>query len=711
MTFSEIHKNILGSYNSKINNVTTEFFIPILKESQYYARIAGLFSSTTFALCARGLQEFIANEGKMELIISPVLSNEDIAAMQEVYDEKIVGNRLEVELTKIENEFEKNHINALKFLLKKNILEIKVHIPKNDNGIPLNKDQILEKNIFAEKRGIFRDRDSKFFSFRGPIDESSESWECGNYQITVDYSDIPGQLRHVEDDITIFQRLWNDKNTFPLPKTIQHLLETDVPSDEEVKSLSKYDVPPWAKLKNGKTLWDHNIRAVKAWLNNNFQGILSICTGGGKTLAALVAASVTMKGKLIIIIVPKKNLALQWKEEIEKFESELNKQTNTIICDSDHLKWKEILPGKLTPFLKNSNSEISNSTSYVISVSGTATTELFQSYTKNLDPKKVMIIGDEVHHYGAPGSRVIFEIPSSKRLGLSATFIREYDEIGTENLINFFGRELKEASYEICDGIKDGNLARYNYYPFFAYLNENEMIDYVNYTKEIRILLARINQAEKKHKRDLQAERILQRKLDNRAEIIKKAEDKVRAYTNILENNPTKPYVVFCDDNNQLNKIGIAHKEKIKDLNMQTSKNESFVFNIYSGDMDSAQQKMVIDDALSNQTPIFAMYCLDEGVSLPELQGAIIISSTASNRQYIQRRGRILRTTKKNKIAKLYDIIVLPSHSMDPNINSIMRDSIENEKNRLEELTSCAENKWEARRKLDFEIKRYFDST
>ena len=112
--------------------------------------------------------------------------------------------------------------------------------------------------------------------------------------------------------------------------------------------------------------------------------------------------------------------------------------------------------------------------------------------------------------------------------------------------------------------------------------------------------------------------------------------------------------------------------------------------------MNSKQREHVIKDALEYKTPIFAMYCLDEGISIPELQSAVIVSSSSSTRQYIQRRGRILRSGVKNKIANLYDLVVLPKYSLDPKYNSILKEVILSEERRLTELASCAENKWGA---------------
>ena len=145
-------------YNSSINNIVTEFFIPALKDSTTYRRICGLFSSNSFALCARGIKELIANEGKMQLIISPILSKEDAGAIQDASTDgfqKIITKSVRKELDSIESEFEKDHVGALQYLLKNEYLEIRINIPKDENGNYLDSEAIINQNIFSEKRGIF----------------------------------------------------------------------------------------------------------------------------------------------------------------------------------------------------------------------------------------------------------------------------------------------------------------------------------------------------------------------------------------------------------------------------------------------------------------------------------------------------------------------------------------------------------------------------
>lgn len=692
----------LTHYDSRVNNIVTEFFIPTLSESTAYRRIAGLFSSTSFALCARGIKELIANHGRMQLIVSPILSKDDVKVLKEATNDQrnsILEKSMKIELDKIESEFEKNHVGALKYMLKEGFLEIKIEIPKDEFGQPLDADSIIKQSLLTEKRGIFQDRDGNTISFRGPVNETRESWEKGTFSITVDVDWIPGQRQHVLDDIEIFETSWNSKDTLPLPVAIRDDLVRTAPSLEDI-SLEKFDIPPWAVLPDGSRLWPHQIRAVNAWISNDYRGIFSIATGGGKTLSALVAESLAPQHIMTLVVVPSKVLVIQWEKEIKAFDT----NADIIICDSDH-DWKSLISGKLIPYLKDSTQAIPEKRLYVIATAQTACMDVFQDNFRNVEWKNLQIIGDEVHHLGAASFSKVFNINAARRLGLSATFRRDWDESGTAEILNYFGRALEEAQYRINDGINDGHLCRYSYHINFAYLSESEFDEYVQLSLKIKQAFALI-----KRKEDSTDLPVLSTKLEKllleRAEILKTAEDKIRAYKEVIESNPNIPYVVFADDEEQVARLQIAHKEQISKMN----KNSTIILRddmtVFSGKSSDWQRKKILDEVKIRKTPVMAMYCLDEGIDVPEFQSAIIVSSSSSHRQYIQRRGRILRLGQKGKVAQLYDIIVLPPYEQDPLRNEIAKEAITKERERILELAEDSVNKYHVILKLEEEIRR-----
>lgn len=685
-------------YDSKINNIVTEFFIPALESSTTYRRIGGLFSSNSFALCARGIKELIANDGTMQLIISPILSKEDVKAIKDASSDesqKIIEKSINGELDSIESEFEKDHVAALRYLLEKEFLEIRISIPKDENGIPLDVETIVNQNILSEKRGIFQDRDGNTISFRGPVNANRESWEKGTFSITVDVSWIPGQKQHVLDDIEVFEELWEKNDTLRLSEIIKKEIIKTAPKKEDIH-LEKYNVPPWAILSNGGMLWPNQIRAVNAWINNNFHGIFTIATAGGKTLAALAAASLSPKNMLILIVVHGLVLVNQWEEVIKSFDP----RSNITICDSKH-EWRKALSLKLSPFFKGKEKSNFENRFYILANDAMASQNDFYQFFKYVNPQNVVLIADEVHHLGAPKLQGVLNIESNYRLGLSATYVRQWDDEGTQLILNYFGRELLEASYSIRDGIKDGKLCQYLYYPFFAILEQDEFDDYFTKTLRIAQLMSKQN---KENNRIIEDD--LKTLLNLRADIIKKAKNKTKAYKDIIREKPNLPYVVFLDDEMQLEQFRSVHKEVISEINQSASEKIKDSIFVFSGKTKPWQRKKILEETVDHKTPIFAMYCLDEGIDVPEFQGAILVSSASSERQYIQRRGRVLRGGIRSKIAQLYDIVILPNLQESITENDTAVKIIENEFRRVNELASDALNKPQAILKMNAQIKK-----
>tara|TARA_Y100001936_G_scaffold153762_1_gene149977 strand:+ start:5360 stop:7498 length:2139 start_codon:yes stop_codon:yes gene_type:complete len=700
MVFSEQEHWPHANYNSQINNIVTEFFIPALQKSTTYQRIGGLFSSNSFALCARGIKELIANEGKMELIISPILNKDDALIIQNTttsnLDEVVTRNILN-ELDSIESEFEKDHVDALRCLLKEDHLEIRVHIPRDENGHVLDKEKIIKENMSNEKIGIFQDRDGDVVSFRGPVNANRESWEKGTFSIAVDVSwpKDSKTAEHVANDIDRFEELWNDVDTYKLPELAKKQIIVNAPEKDEIH-LEKYNVPKWAILPDDKTLWDNQIKAVNAWMNNNKQGIFTIATAGGKTLASLAASTQTPNDVLVLIVVHGLELVTQWEKEIKYFDP----TAVPIVCDSKH-DWRNKLGMVLPSFYNDTlTTEFKNKT-YILVNDATASDDSenggFLEFFKYVNPNKIMFIGDEVHHLGAEKYQKILQIQSKYRLGLSATFVRQWDEEGTQAIENYFGGELPDANYTVCDGIRDGRLCKYVYHIFIASLQQNEFNDYYQQTLDIGIISGKLKKdpTNKKLKQDLSAANTV------RADIIKNASDKINAYKDLIKSRPILPYIVFLDDRKQLEKYRQEHHKLIDYINnsdMEKMNNNSFIFD---GSTSTKDRKIILEQSVGHKTPIFSMYCLDEGIDVPEFQGAILVSSASSERQYIQRRGRILRGAIQGKIAELYDIIVIPTPEQVDDMEDLAMKIIKNELKRVEALSECSLNSSESKNKIN----------
>ena len=164
---------------------------------------------------------------------------------------------------------------------------------------------------------------------------------------------------------------------------------------------------------------------------------------------------------------------------------------------------------------------------------------------------------------------------------------------------------------------------------------------------------------------------------------------------NIIKERPKLPYVIFLDDTIQLNQFRTGHKQVIAEINQTATEKMDDTSFVFDGRTEPYARKIILEQAVDHKKPIFSMYCLDEGIDVPEFQGAILVASASSERQYIQRRGRILRGGTKGKIADLYDIIIFPELQESVTVNDTARKIIENELKRVAELSNDALNKYE----------------
>jgi superfamily II DNA or RNA helicase len=267
----------------------------------------------------------------------------------------------------------------------------------------------------------------------------------------------------------------------------------------------------------------------------------------------------------------------------------------------------------------------------VVAVVGSAVSEDFLK--RLISGKHLMIVGDEVHTLGQAQC-----IPLLNKLqecgaflGLSATYTRFGDLEGTERIENIFGHPLK-PSFTIKEAIKSGRLVNYDYNIENCYLTESESENYASLSKEIEKLMAREKGTSFKA-----FSKVLQILIFQRAKIIKQAERKSVIARKILEQNyQTKDrWLVYCDDVNQINRI----EDSLKGLNLTLLK----YYDAMAGD------KMETLNYFGEKGGVLlAIKCLDEGIDIPSATHALILASSQNPREYIQRRGRVLRSNPES---------------------------------------------------------------
>jgi len=672
------------AYDSDEDDILNDFYVSALSNSTSYKRLAGFFSSTALAAAARGICGLIKNGGTMKLVVGARLRKQDIEAIEKGTKsrEQAVSELMLQDLKSIESEFVKDHVKALAFMIATQKLEIKVAIPVSASFQDLNDFE----GIYHMKVGIFSDG-SDFVSFSGSVNESKMGWLHSIEEFKVFCSWINGQETYLQRDMEKFEKYWSGSAkraiVIDVPTAVRNRLVEMAPANVDELHLEKYIRPVKAKL------WKNQTEAIEAWIRNGCKGIFAMATGSGKTLAALSASSLAGPSVVTVILVPTEPILDQWvRIEIPHFDP----GARIIACGGSHPEWKTILPLQLAEIRRTGKGYAPNSRLFVVAILNTASRPGFITTWEGIPADNVQIICDEVHHVGAPSFQECMQLQSCRRLGLSATPERNWDPIGTSEIVEYFGPTAYE--YGIKRAIQDGHLCHYRYYPFFAFLNSREFEKFTELTEEIGKEIAK-TKAKSKNEEMLVTTHKLEKLLEDRARIKKKAEDKVRAFRQALMATTKRPLIIFCEDEDQLSDIESVVKEI----------GSSYL--VYTSRMKDWEREKALDIFRKGGADvILAIRCLDEGLNVPECEGCIIVASSSSEREFIQRRGRILRGLV-GKVAVLNDIIVLPAKLTEEEDMKVAEALVRQELERVKQLAEASDNEWECRNVIRKELTKY----
>ncbi|MBQ9853771.1 MAG: DEAD/DEAH box helicase family protein [Bacilli bacterium] len=701
--------NLKQEYRSPRDNIVNDFYIPLLKESILYKRSVGFFSSSSLLEISYGISNLINNNGKIQLIASPNLSEEDIEAINKGYElrENIIERVLLQYITEPQNYFEEERLNLVATLIAQERLDIKIAFSLKNNKL----------GLYHEKLGLMYDKDNNIVAFSGSMNETETAF-VSNYEIVDVFTSWNDNAR-VTIKQNAFDKLWNNED--------QSAIIYDFPEVAKNKLLSyKKDFVDWnidkkefttkhidstiEKLKTvtnspeipaGVSLHDYQKRAIETWKEKKYNGIFDMATGTGKTftgLGAITQLYKDLKGKLAVIIVcPYQHLVNQWVEDIVNFN------INPIIghSSSEQRDFKQ----RFKMAIMDYNLGVRNFFCFVCT-NGTFATEYIQSQINNIRGD-VLLVVDEAHNFGATNLKKTLTDKFNYRLALSATLERHGDAEGTQALLDYFGEKCIEFTLE--DAIKGTNgdkfLTPYQYHPVVVYLTDDELEEYHSLSREISKCIIKKNGKIKLSDRG----KIIAQK---RSRLIAGAFNKVNALAKEI-----KPYkndnhiLVYCgatkiaeqdeigEDMRQIDAITeLLGKNMGMNVAQFTSKEDSYT-------RDLLRRKFFDGDYLQ---ALVAIKCLDEGVNIPAIKTAFILASTTNPKEYIQRRGRVLRKYPGKEFAIIYDFITLP-RPLDEAINltyeeiKCEKSMVRNEVNRMIEFNRLAMSKMEAD-KLIYEI-------
>lgn len=454
-----------------------------------------------------------------------------------------------------------------------------------------------------------------------------------------------------------------------------------------------------------KILYPHQLLAVKKWFANEMKGIFSMATGTGKTIAALECLRILLnnyKPLCGVIACPNNQLIVQWKSEIIKYSID----DEIIIADSTNRKWKDMVTECLIDLQIENNKTVIILTTHDSLASNTFNTIIKDNYTSKIN---YLLIGDEVHRLGSSKRRLMLFDGFNFRLGLSATPDRGiFDIEGSETIIDFFHDVIYK--FELGDAITQINpltgksyLTPFYYKPVFVELELAEVDDYLELTNKIskRCMKA----SNEKHNLDSEDVKDL---LFQRSKIIKNAKNKILHLEKIIkslieQNESLKWLLVYCTEKQIdsifpiLKKHGlISHKFTMKEGTKPSTKFQGL-----------SERSYILDKFKEGDYhALVAMKCLDEGVDIPPARITILTASSGSEREYIQRIGRVIRRYPEKKFAVIFDLIVIPPVDKLPKeLRNLEQRITKSEFERFEKIVSNAINSSEALSEL-YELKK-----
>ncbi len=693
----------------------------------------GFFSSSGFRALSLGFAYFIANGGSMRIIINNILQPTDKDAIikgittdpNDLINPDISEN-LEQLYSRL-SQYDEHFFNCISWLIAKKKLEIVSIVPKTNSS-----------GIAHQKFGRFSDKENNKVAFNGSVNFSTQALFHNMEAISCyrSWSGDSSDVKRIQYFERAFENIWNghNKNVGYVPienvKTsirtrfknisIEELLNEEQILFEEFvqngvvnsQSINRYrnkvqELKSKLAIKNRRQrgpeipqtlqLRDYQLQALEAWKSSNYIGIFEMATGTGKTFTALNCAIDLFKtdGSIkVLVLVPTIPLANQWKEEARQLNFE-----NIVMINSSNSDWQQSVLQLINQDLVNPVNMLLISTYQAF-----GTPQLNSIMSKLAD--NTLLIADEVHNFGTKRHTQNYPVKILKRIGLSATPARYMDEEGSNAILDFFNSAKSPTfSLNMKEAIERGLLCRYYYYPRIAYLEPEELSLY----KEISKTLAKYFNSNNEKFLD---NPVVGSLLIKRKRIINQANNKLDCLRNILfdltKGKEKLNYTfVYVPEGTTL--LAGEKRTRLIDEYAKVISNE-FGLKQHQFIGGTKERNSILKKFSTGEIEVLtAMKCLDEGIDVKRAEVAIFSASTGNPRQFIQRRGRILRTHPDKNSAYIYDMIVVPSEKISSfsDSNTMEQNLLKKELLRVAEFANLAMNKFEALQSLEHIAREY----
>ena len=710
-------------YRSYDKHEPMEFYLKALTNSNSFDLLLGYFSSSAINILSLGFARFIYNGGKVRIVANHILSKEDKSILNNAregnFDSEIIDLLDIKNLKNSLDEYGEHFFNCISYLIANERIEIVLVSPKKGRGL-----SHFKSGTFSDGTDTIGFKASCNFTYSGItqnleeldvfllwensrssrlIESQTEYFEniffkTADFVNYIEPSDIQIAMESEFNSKTIDELIVDEVDLLKARSRVlnnPYLNDLIVHEEKEVYKIATTPKFPYPAGPRG-----YQELAFENWIANDKKGIFSMATGTGKTITALncLYNEYLQSGFYrAVIIVPTISLVEQWVEECEKFNF---KNITTVSSKTD---WTRYFSEVLTKSLLEDSSYI------IIVTYASFPRAKFQQFFKKLN-EQTLLIADEAHNLGS-GSllRILQDVHLKRRIGLSATINRKYDDVGNVEIQNFFQSNSPHTfEYPMKEALEKGVLCPYKYIPHIVYLNEEEQVQYLVVSKQ---LYKYIDSRTGRYKDCQEVTDLLMR----RKRIIHKCTNKKFSFSNILKEElklkgNLKYTLVYAPEGKEQDFSELDHLESEEKLIEQYSRIVRSVddFTTVKQFTGATKNRSELLEQFGNGDidVLISMKCLDEGVDVPRSELAIFCSSTGNPRQFVQRRGRVLRTHDDKKFATIHDLIVLPDKNSIENIDTV-KGLIVSELLRVNDFASLAMNSHDSFNILEEELNYY----
>ena len=708
-----IHYPESREYRTGTKNEPYQFYLESLIHSNSANLLLGYFSSSAIKVLSLGFAYFLHNGGVMRLVINQFVSDQDFKILKDSesnYLNDYSGYLEDFDLLKITlDEYGRHFFKCLAWLIANDRIQIVIVKPKQGGGIA------------HFKSGVFSDGENQI-KFKASCNFTASGLLANLEELDVKLSwDNSKDAKSIEEQNEYFDDIFNGKSDFVEYLDYDNLVVKEIEKqygDTDLKDLieeskilrekagieikqetetilekvenkikEELDKPKFPYPSGPR---DYQQEAYQNWLNNDKKGIFAMATGTGKTITSLNCLLQEYKetgSYQAVIIVPTLALVNQWEEECHKFNF------NNIVKVNSKERWSEEVS------LINTINYFKETSFIIIITYASFYRKRFQSYFRKL-PENTLIIADEVHNIGT--SKLLKTLPNihlQKRIGLSATPNRYYDDGGNKKIETFFNSEHPYTfSFTMKEAMDRGWLSPYSYYPHLVELNSEEFEKYIKISKQ---LMKFFDLENLRYKSSDQVEKLLM----IRKRIIHKAENKLVAFNQILRDEFNKrghlKYTLVyvpegVNPNYSITDSYVESEDELKLITDYTKAVSRIDFGVMVRQYTATtkdREKLINSFDAGDIHVLTSMKCLDEGVDVPRSELAIFCASTGNPRQFIQRRGRVLRLHKDKTHAVIHDLVVIPQIGIDDSTYNMERSLVKKELERVKDFASLALNK------------------